>query len=344
MIEVQEIVNPHAAFPEETLECVKVMESVKRFHPLHGYPNVSRDIYRPMASELSIARKLLPRNTDWNWDSLDQSGLRMHIAALMTAHKLTQYQFPLYFLSRNLMAAIRHTDMEDRVLFQELKMPLPTMAFVFPDGSLPSSDGKYSVSSLVLSVIYGSDYVRDPTVEVDFHARCTFLLYLIVKDRTGASLTSYTWFHTSDTAVRPDNKMQEMIDDHKATTGKDVAEHHVMFLEATRMAVGAILAMTYKPELLAPEVIHHWQHKDVTKRGNVAFWSPNIIGRDYQILGSKGDGSHASPRMHWRRGHFRNQACGTGRKEHKRIWLEPMLVAAMTDHSKSGPAPKPENV
>jgi hypothetical protein len=104
-----------------------------------------------------------------------------------------------------------------------------------------------------------------------------------------------------------------------------------VLLNAVNAAVGVILAMTYRPDLLTREVIHHWQHRDPTKRGNVSFWTPNIIGRDYQILGGHGNGTHASPRMHWRRGHFRNQACGVGRKDHRQVWLEPMLVAAVKE-------------
>lgn len=31
-------------------------------------------------------------------------------------------------------------------------------------------------------------------------------------------------------------------------------------------------------------------------------------------------------KAHWRRGHFRNQACGAGLREHRLIWIEPTLV------------------
>jgi hypothetical protein len=42
-------------------------------------------------------------------------------------------------------------------------------------------------------------------------------------------------------------------------------------------------------------------------------WSPNLIGRKYKVLhlGADGEvGTHASPRMHRRRGHFRKQGFG----------------------------------
>lgn len=39
-------------------------------------------------------------------------------------------------------------------------------------------------------------------------------------------------------------------------------------------------------------------------------------------------GTHASPRLHWRRGHFRNQAYGVKHSERKVIWIEPTLIGA----------------
>jgi hypothetical protein len=65
-----------------------------------------------------------------------------------------------------------------------------------------------------------------------------------------------------------------------------------------------------------------------TKSG-ACFWTPNWIGKDYQIKterGSSKGGTHSSPRTHWRRGHFREQPIGEGRNETKTIWIEPTLI------------------
>lgn len=40
-----------------------------------------------------------------------------------------------------------------------------------------------------------------------------------------------------------------------------------------------------------------------------------------------GDSSHASPEVHWRRGHWRQQVHGQGRSDRKLIWIEPTLVS-----------------
>lgn len=69
------------------------------------------------------------------------------------------------------------------------------------------------------------------------------------------------------------------------------------------------------------------------------FWYPNVIGRSYQIVrqvsGATGE-SGISPRMHWRRGHWRKQPYGPQQSLRRDQWIEPMLVAADT-HAGSNP-------
>lgn len=79
-----------------------------------------------------------------------------------------------------------------------------------------------------------------------------------------------------------------------------------------------------------PEYVESGRRFGVHKKSKSELWTPNIIGRKYATKRDPNaeTGTHASPRMHWRRGHFRQQAFGIGRTEHKIIWIEPMLVNA----------------
>jgi hypothetical protein len=79
-----------------------------------------------------------------------------------------------------------------------------------------------------------------------------------------------------------------------------------------------------------PEYVESGKRIGNMKKSKSELWTPNIIGRKYATKYDPNaeTGTHASPRMHWRRGHFRQQACGIGRLEHKIIWIEPMLVNA----------------
>jgi hypothetical protein len=75
------------------------------------------------------------------------------------------------------------------------------------------------------------------------------------------------------------------------------------------------------------------------KKLGVELWTPTVVGRNYRVARSAGSaaaGVSARPRMHWRRGHFRQQAVGPrGGGAHKTIWLEPTLVAAGGDQERT---------
>lgn len=51
---------------------------------------------------------------------------------------------------------------------------------------------------------------------------------------------------------------------------------------------------------------------------------------DYRIKREHGvpEGTHASPVMHWRRGHYRRQRYGPGNSQFKTIVIEPVLANA----------------
>jgi hypothetical protein len=93
---------------------------------------------------------------------------------------------------------------------------------------------------------------------------------------------------------------------------------------------GTMMALNARPALIDREYLTNVvpAKKDKPRK---EFWSPNVIGRNYRLPRQEPVGTHSSPRLHWRRGHFRQQPYGLGRKERKQIWLEPTLVGAETE-------------
>jgi hypothetical protein len=77
-----------------------------------------------------------------------------------------------------------------------------------------------------------------------------------------------------------------------------------------RTSLNLILAMEVQPLLIE----RGRQVKHVKRHREAVLWTPNRIGRGYRIkvLDTSGveKGSHSSPRMHWRRGHWRRQGFG----------------------------------
>lgn len=63
-------------------------------------------------------------------------------------------------------------------------------------------------------------------------------------------------------------------------------------------------------------------------KGRDALWGAKWLGRNYRIHSEGGDGHHASPRAHWRRGHMRHQAHGKGLLLRKWLFIDPILVNA----------------
>ena len=57
-------------------------------------------------------------------------------------------------------------------------------------------------------------------------------------------------------------------------------------------------------------------------------WQPKWIGKNYRKKTEWQGGTHASPRLHRRDGHWRQQPYGPGRQEIKRIWIDTMWVNA----------------
>ena len=89
-----------------------------------------------------------------------------------------------------------------------------------------------------------------------------------------------------------------------------------------------ILIMECRPELVETETQVVRANKGFAKSNAQDFYQPLWIGRNYAIRRDVQDqgGSHASPRVHWRKGFLRNQPYGEGRQQRKLVWIEPVIV------------------
>jgi len=105
---------------------------------------------------------------------------------------------------------------------------------------------------------------------------------------------------------------------------------------AAALGIKLLLALSARPDLAATETIV--QAARPARNGPLAppakrdLWQPRWLGRGWRPVGHQEPlgGHHASPRMHWRRGHFRILVAGEGKRwmANRTIWLEPTLVAA----------------
>lgn len=120
-----------------------------------------------------------------------------------------------------------------------------------------------------------------------------------------------------------------------------------------------LCVLNWRDNLIEPaQCIRPARHRRGSVRSEL--WSPNIIGRRYRPRSESVTpaGTHASPRLHWRRGHATFQVIGKKEdlvpvavlarnengeidwprveeatrqrfwKSHKRVWVDPILVGA----------------
>lgn len=92
--------------------------------------------------------------------------------------------------------------------------------------------------------------------------------------------------------------------------------------QSLRWVFNTIYAMSARPEY-----VEGGERVGTRKGTQSEIWTPNVIGRKYAVKAHSFSNTHSGGvRLHWRRGHFRQQAVGVGRTQRKVIWIEPMMV------------------
>lgn len=105
----------------------------------------------------------------------------------------------------------------------------------------------------------------------------------------------------------------------------DPAVEKAFLDQINAFVIKLVFAMAARPQYLEREFL---ERPAKFKNGVIVrdeLWHPNILGQNYQAS-SSGDGTHASPRLHWRRGHFHTVSHGKGRTLKRLDWFEPVMV------------------
>jgi hypothetical protein len=107
--------------------------------------------------------------------------------------------------------------------------------------------------------------------------------------------------------------------------GEPWNETDEMFMQSCiHLLLGTLLLMTARPDLVSYGTLQQTAKvKHGHTKGVNEFWSPNMIGREYKLRRESPGGFHLSPRLHWVRGFYRNQAYGKQWANRKLVWIEP---------------------
>lgn len=226
---------------------------------------------------------------------------------------------PLYCVTKNMMEALSFTDsLSKKEILKNIKLPLQDLVIALPAHSLccPGSEpaNETYIDFLMVNCFYPTDTKDTITIgvfSIDINANSW-----IVKTEIDAS--------------------GKIINNQEACE-----ENHIKFFKEIRNLVISVLlllqtsANAILSEVLPTETIDDYEKpKGFGKiRSTLPPKYPRWIGKNYQIKSerrqtSKRGGTHASPRAHWRSGHFRRLEPGEGKKwtEQKTLWIEPIFI------------------
>ncbi len=211
---------------------------------------------------------------------------------------------PMFFVHEGLLDAARQPDIGFTVDLNALPLPYDSFSFIFP------KKHGLVVKGLTIDAIH--IFRSSPATNEAHNALYpdtdqAMFIYALNED-------AYTKFGASFTRpFDPSERLRSNPEAAETTNPLVILALNLLFAMAAR-----------------PEYVERGMRQGRHKKSGAEIWTPNIVGRKYAVKRDPNaeTGSHASPRMHWRRGHFRQQAFGVGRTEHKIIWLEPTLVNA----------------
>lgn len=283
----------------------------------------------------------------------DAASNKTLVTGYAVSNLLMRYQVPTFFVGGDLLCALAASDPPEDLLVSELSWPAKAMLLMLPTELsrqvvaghevvyIALAHGMQTMTTCAPFDVVVPEHMgggRFPPRIVDIHNDGMgewLMLNAVVVDRDGGPCEYHAVLPITGQRVK-DWALHEIVFYPFATSAHPQPFDQVLDGEVAarlrQIVIQVMLAFNAKPELLERETVLRPAKKDgsgkVLRR---ALWQPNFIGRTYVLPRTKGDagGAHASPRAHYRRGHFRNQAFGPRTApSHRLLWIEPMLIGA----------------
>ncbi len=253
-----------------------------------------------------------------------------HTTGALTAQTQMKMGVPTYFVRKDYAEAVAQTNPPEDFRMSEIQWPLDAFLFVLPDAFVDQYFGWYVPFIAVCRCPKGT-YPDDMPVKNDlFYVsrignevdRILIHFPLCLRnqppvDYTGAYpltspisiIQSAPWTDASyyEEQMSPFGKLN------LPETGPNPEAEQILQRKVNAFAVKLMLALTAEPGYLESGTIQRPAKRD--RKGEVVrdeLWNPNLLGWKYKPMRqpTPGTGTHASPRLHWRRGHMTYQVKG----------------------------------
>jgi hypothetical protein len=262
-------------------------------------------------------------------------------AEILWASRLSSLRVPLYWIGHDMAQAIQQT--VPPVEFDWVGTPLPfeAMALMVPKGTL--CHGQPDEGEAVF-VSFTREKKGD---EVPSLSPGGPRVYNILGDAFSCFATTsrdalmHWTYSTKDSQSMGKVNLAELDTLVQTFAGHDhmsysmysaslTEEDNRFMARVSHFIFGTLLMLLAKPEFVTRGGL---KKRVLTKAPGLPpkeFWEPNVLGLHYKIrrLYVPQGGTHQSPRLHWVRGAYKEQAYGEKRSLRKTIWVEPYLRGA----------------
>jgi len=303
----------------------------------------------PQTLRLCYPRRIIPpqgyRNPKWYGISLyscsrfwqePEMNMLPHTTGALMAQAQMKMGVPTYFIGKDYAEAVAQTEPPEDFLLSQIQWPLDAMLFVLPDSFVRQYFG-WHVPFLAVARVAAGRYPQDMPVKNDlmYVSRISnpddrmllhFPFYLNgvpPVDYTGAYpltspisiIQSAPWADATyyEEQLSPFGAMAQHVRGHADAPTPEAEQ--IMQRKVNAFAIKLLLALTAEPGCMENGTIQRPQK--LGRTGKVVkdeLWSPNFIGWRFKATRpastGTGIGTHASPRLHWRRGHMTLQVKG----------------------------------
>ena len=246
--------------------------------------------------------------------------------------------FPCFFVAPKLLHAMLLTDPPPKTEWTGLNLPYEAGYFVLPYGAMLHPEKKSPVAIIGWARLQPGEEIKltDRFYPKWVNDREFFTCWTCIPG------LDFTIFDSTMSAERSPyigdwnpqdvSSIQGVYDAYGRLTEQNVipiSDDDNTFLHQMRMLTfNLLMCAEARPDLITYGTKAKTQYKS-----KAVLWHPNIIGAHWQerreTIESDPDrqkGTHASPRPHWKRGHYKRQPYGKGRLQIKTIWVEPYFV------------------
>lgn len=305
----------------------------RRIAPPNGYSSPKHWFATSMMKALS-QKMFGDKKDDPRFSVFTTEEVKREVHMFSVTHKtLLDHDAPTYFITKELIEALDRTDVEDTIPMEELNWPHEGMLFVLPrDMKYAEACGIFNKTTFLnMLTIVRADHVKYGK---------SYIVTSVYDDGT-TSYAHYPCGGTYGDQMREhgdkfimENPTDFYREEYELSIDRSrLDEDKKQINSAVRLAWKVLCAMNAPNEtvVVGGSMLRPSREGRGRKKPRKELWSPRMLDISEKALvsgDSDGEGGKGV-RLHWRRGHFRRQAFGTGRAQRRMVWIKPHKVGSL---------------